>query len=174
MAQAIEAQREGAEVYHGAALCAEKAVELLAETNMPLGLLPLADIQEVGYNRASGFVWLRQKKALTHTFKQIGRQVSYATEVTAFVEDRKMKRMTGVKSKELLIWITLCDMYIDKDDPSKITLCDMYIEKDDPSKITFKTPTGLGRTFPVSAFEKQDDGKAKAAAADGKEAVVAK
>ncbi|KAF7035819.1 hypothetical protein CFC21_046611 [Triticum aestivum] len=159
MAQAIEAQREGAEVYHGAALCAEKAVELLAETNMPLGLLPLADIQEVGYNRATGFVWLRQKKALTHTFKQIGRQVSYATEVTAFVEDRKMKRMTGVKSKELLIWITLCDM---------------YIEKDDPSKITFKTPTGLGRTFPVSAFEKQDDGKAKAAAADGKEAVVAK
>ncbi|KAF7028734.1 hypothetical protein CFC21_040601 [Triticum aestivum] len=159
MAQAIEAQSEGAEVYHGAALCAEKAVELLAETNMPLGLLPLADIEEVGYNRATGFVWLRQKKALTHTFKQIGRQVSYGTEVTAFVEDRKMKRMTGVKSKELLIWITLCDM---------------YIEKDDPSKITFKTPTGLGRTFPVSAFEKQDDGKAKAAAADGKEAVVAK
>ncbi|KAE8805233.1 hypothetical protein D1007_18634 [Hordeum vulgare] len=159
MAQAIEAQREGAEVYHGAALCAEKAVELLAETNMPLGLLPLADMEEVGYNRATGFVWLRQKKALTHTFKQIGRQVSYATEVTAFVEDRKMKRMTGVKSKELLIWITLCDMFIDKDDPSKIT---------------FKTPTGLGRTFPVSAFEKKDDAKATAAAAGGKEAVVAK
>ncbi|XP_048562447.1 uncharacterized protein LOC125543220 [Triticum urartu] len=159
MAQAIEAQREGAEVYHGAALCAEKAVELLAETNMPLGLLPLADIEEVGYNRATGFVWLRQKKALTHTFKQIGRQVSYGTEVTAFVEDRKMKRMTGVKSKELLIWITLCDMYIDKDDPSKIT---------------FKTPTGLGRTFPVSAFEKEDGGKAKAAAGGGKEALVAK
>ncbi|KAE8805236.1 hypothetical protein D1007_18637 [Hordeum vulgare] len=162
MAQAIEAQREGAEVYHGAALCAEKAVELLAETNLPLGLLPLADIEEVGYNRATGFVWLRQKKALTHTFKQIGRQVSYATEVTAFVEDRKMKRMTGVKSKELLIWITLCDMYIDKDDPSKIT---------------FKTPTGLRRTFPVSAFGKVDDGKAKVpatAAADGKEAAVAK
>ena len=159
--QAIEANREGAEVYHGAALCAEKAVELLAETNMPLGLLPLADIEEVGYNRATGFVWLRQKKALTHTFKQIGRQVSYATEVTAVVEDRKMKRMTGVKSKEMLIWITLCDMYIDKDDPSKIT---------------FKTPTGLGRTFPVSAFGKEDDGKAKApaaaAAVDGKEAAA--
>ncbi|EMS45585.1 hypothetical protein TRIUR3_23886 [Triticum urartu] len=123
------------------------------------GRLPLADIEEVGYHRATGFVWLRQKKALTHTFKQIGRQVSYGTEVTAFVEDRKMKRMTGVKSKELLIWITLCDMYIDKDDPSKIT---------------FKTPTGLGRTFPVSAFEKEDGGKAKAAAGGGKEALVAK
>ena len=129
--QAIEVNREGAEVYRGAALCAEKAMELLAETNMPL-----ADIEEVGYNRSTGFVWLRQKKALTHTFKQIGRLVSYATEVTAFVEDRKMKRITGVKSKELLIWVTVCDMYIDKNDHSMVT---------------FKTPTGLGRSFTVSA-----------------------
>ncbi|VAH71730.1 unnamed protein product [Triticum turgidum subsp. durum] len=118
--QVIEVNREGAEVYHGAALCAEKATELLAETNMPLGLLPLADIEE------------------------IGRLVSYATEVTAFFEDRKMKRITGVKSKELLIWVTVCDMYIDKNDRSKIS---------------FKTPTGLGRTFPVSAYGKEDDNK---------------
>lgn len=161
--QAIEAHREGAEVYRGAALCAEKSVELLAETNMPLGLLPLAEMEEVGYNRATGFVWLRQKKALTHTFKQIGRQVSYAAEVTAFVEDRRMKRMTGVKTKELLIWVTLSDM---------------FVEKDDHSKITFKTPTGLGRTYPVSAFGKEDDanGKGKAPAAvapaSGKEATA--
>ncbi|VAH71738.1 unnamed protein product [Triticum turgidum subsp. durum] len=118
--QAIEVNREGAEVYHGAALCAEKAVELLAETNMPLGLLPLADIVE------------------------IGRLVSYATKVTAFVEDRKMKRITGVKSTELLIWVTVSDMYIDKNDHSKIS---------------FKTPTGLRRTFPVSAYGKEDDNK---------------
>jgi hypothetical protein len=109
--------------------------------HLPLGLLPLADMEEVGYNRSTGFVWLRQKKALTHTFKQIGRQVSYAAEVTAFVEDRRMKRMTGVKTKELLIWVTLSDMFLDKDDHSKIT---------------FKTPTGLGRTYPVSAFEKEE------------------
>ncbi|XP_037417344.1 uncharacterized protein LOC119280657 isoform X1 [Triticum dicoccoides] len=142
--QAIEVNREGAEVYHGAALCAEKAVELLAETNMPLGLLPLADIVEVGYNRSTGFLWLLQKKALTHTFKQIGRLVSHATEVTAFVEDRKMKRITGVKSTELLIWVTVSYMYIDKNDHSKIS---------------FKTPTGLRRTFPVSAYGKEDDNK---------------
>jgi hypothetical protein len=51
----------------------------------------------------------------------------------------------------------------------------MYIDKDDPTKITFKTPTGLGRTFPVSAFGKEDDGKAKAPAAavpDGQAAVA--
>lgn len=39
--QAIEAQRAGAEV------------------RLPLGLLPLADMEEVGYNRSTGFVWLR-------------------------------------------------------------------------------------------------------------------
>uniref|UniRef100_A0A0A9GZ20 Uncharacterized protein n=1 Tax=Arundo donax TaxID=35708 RepID=A0A0A9GZ20_ARUDO len=157
--QAIEAHRAGAEVYHGAALCPEKSTELLAEVHLPLGLLPLAEMEEVGYNRATGFVWLRQKKALTHTFKQIGRQVSYAAEVTAFVEDRRMKRMTGVKTKELLIWVVLSDMFIDKDDPSKIT---------------FKTPTGLGRTFPVSAFEKEDSGKGKEpSAANGKDAAAA-
>jgi hypothetical protein len=139
--QAIEEHRAGAEVYHGAALCAEKSTQLLSEVHLPLGLLPLADMEEVGYNRSTGFVWLRQKKALTHTFKQIGRQVSYAAEVTAFVEDRRMKRMTGVKTKELLIWVTLSDMFLDKDDHSKIT---------------FKTPTGLGRTYPVSAFEKEE------------------
>ena len=154
--QAIEAHRAGAEVYSGAALCAEKSTELLAEVHLPLGLLPLADMEEVGYNRATGFVWLRQKKALTHTFRQIGRQVSYAAEVTAFVEDRRMKRMTGVKTKELLIWVTLSDMFIDKDDAAKIT---------------FKTPTGLGRTFPVSAFAKEGaDADAGAAAAKPKNA----
>ncbi|GJN38077.1 hypothetical protein PR202_gb27086 [Eleusine coracana subsp. coracana] len=162
--QAVETHRAGAEVYRGAALCAEKATELLSEVGLPLGLLPLADMEEVGYNRATGFVWLRQKKSLTHTFKQIGRQVSYAAEVTAFVEDRRMKKMTGVKTKELLIWVALSDMFVDKDDPSKIT---------------FKTPTGLGRTFPVTAFAKEGDPKAAkgkgapaAAAANGKEAAA--
>jgi len=154
--QAIEAHRAGAEVYSGATLCADKSTELLSEVHLPLGLLPLADMEEVGYNRATGFVWLRQKKALTHTFRQIGRQVSYAAEVTAFVEDRRMKRMTGVKTKELLIWVTLSDMFIDKDDEAKIT---------------FKTPTGLGRTFPVSAFAKEGaDADAGAAAAKPKDA----
>ena len=141
--QAIEVNREGAEVYHGAALCAEKAVELLAETNMPLGLLPLADIVEVGYNRSTGFVWLRQKKALTHTFKQIGRLVSYATEVTAFVEDRKMKRITGGQKQGA--------------PHLGHHLRHMYIDKNDHSKISFKTPTGLGRSFPVSAYGKEED-----------------
>jgi hypothetical protein len=144
--QVIKSNRAGAEVYHGVTLCIEKSTELLSEVGLPLNLLPLAEMEEVGYNRATGFVWLRQKKSLVHTFKQIGRQVSYATEITAFVEDRRMKCLTGVKSKELLIWVTLSDMFIDKDDPTKIT---------------FKTSTGLRRTFPVAAFA-NEEGKAAA------------
>ena len=137
----VESQREGAEIYHGAELCKQKSMELLEEVQLPRGLLPL-QLEEVGYNRETGFVWLKQKKRIDHSFKKIGRLVSYAPEVTAFVENRRMKKMTGVKSKELLIWITLSDMYID--DPAS-------------GKITFKTPSGLSRTFPVSAFEPEEE-----------------
>ena len=138
----IESHREGAEVYTGAEVCKEKSMELLSELHLPRGLLPLPTLEEVGYNRATGFVWLRQAKATEHYYKKIKKPVAYATEVTAFVEDRKMKKMTGVKSKELLIWVTLTEMYIS--DPAS-------------GKITFRTPTGLSRTFPVDAFEVEEE-----------------
>lgn len=105
---------------------------------MPRGLLPLRDIEECGYVKDTGFVWLKQKKSITHRFEKIGKLVSYATEVTAVVEKGKIKKLTGVKTKELLVWITLSDIQVD-DPPT--------------GKITFKTPSGLFRTFPVSAFE---------------------
>lgn len=49
--------------------------------------------------------------------------------------------LAGVKAKELLIWLTLCDIYVD-DPPT--------------GKITFKTPTGLSRVFPVVAFQVEE------------------
>ncbi|KMZ57466.1 hypothetical protein ZOSMA_85G00260 [Zostera marina] len=135
----IQTHREGADVFNGDSdLCKEKTIELLDELHLPKGLLPLEEIEEVGYNRSTGFVWLKQKKSKEHYFKKIGKQVWYGGEVTAFVEDRRMSKMTGVKSKELFIWITLSDMYIQ--DPSS-------------GKITFKTPAGLSRSFPGSAFD---------------------
>ncbi|XP_065016248.1 uncharacterized protein LOC135643343 [Musa acuminata AAA Group] len=154
----IESQREGAEVSYGADICKEQSMTLLEGIHLPKGLLPLAAIEEVGYNRATGFVWLKQKKSTTHVFKAIGKTVSYASEVTAFVEDRRMKRMTGVKSREFLIWISISDMYID--DPES-------------KRITFKTPAGIGRSFPVSAFqaeeeEEEEEEKPEAKGGDGK------
>ncbi|CAL9122319.1 uncharacterized protein LOC135625185 [Musa acuminata AAA Group] len=138
----IDSQREGAEVYHGAGLCKEQSMKLLDEIHLPRGLLPLPALEEVGYNRATGFVWLKQKKAATHVFKAIGKTVSYAPQVTAFVEDRRMKRLCGVKSRELLIWVSLSDMCID--DPES-------------KRITFKTQAGIGLSFPVSAFQTEEE-----------------
>ncbi|URE21977.1 DUF538 domain containing protein [Musa troglodytarum] len=64
-----------------------------------------------------------------------------------------MKRMTGVKSREFLIWVSISDMYID--DPES-------------KRITFKTPAGIGRSFPVSAFQAEEEDKPEAKEGDGK------
>uniref|UniRef100_M4EPQ1 IBB domain-containing protein n=1 Tax=Brassica campestris TaxID=3711 RepID=M4EPQ1_BRACM len=92
-------------------------------------------IEEVGYDRESGVVWLKQKQSITHKFETIDKLVSYGTEVTAVVQTGKIKKLTGVKAKELLIWVSVSEIYTE--------------EKE---KITFKSPTTLSRTFPVSAF----------------------
>uniref|UniRef100_A0A0E0D9C9 Uncharacterized protein n=1 Tax=Oryza meridionalis TaxID=40149 RepID=A0A0E0D9C9_9ORYZ len=96
-----------------------------------------SSLEEVGYNRAAGFVWLRltQSGGATHTFDTIGKQVWYAGEVTAFVE--QMHGVAGVKSKELLIWVTISEIVLS---PSG-------------TKIIFRTPAGLGRALPVTAFQ---------------------
>lgn len=136
----IQMHRNGSETFTGDTdLCKLKARELLEGIKLPVGLLPLEDIVEVGVNRDTGFVWMKQKKKKTdHTFKKIGKRVSYSTEVTAFVEERRMMKITGVKSKELLLWVTVSEIFVDEKEPEKIT---------------FKAPSGLSRTFPVSAFD---------------------
>ncbi|KAE8711550.1 hypothetical protein F3Y22_tig00110287pilonHSYRG00071 [Hibiscus syriacus] len=141
-----EIKASASEMYHGDETCQEKSKFLLEEVGMPRGLLPLRDIEECGYVKETGFVWLKQKKSITHRFDKIGRLVSYANEVTAVVEKNKIKKLTGVKTKEVLVWITLSDIYVD-DPPT--------------GKITFKTPAGLSRSFPVSAFEIEGEVKEK-------------
>ncbi|KAK9292244.1 hypothetical protein L1049_020208 [Liquidambar formosana] len=137
MSLITEEIRASAEVYHGKEVCQEKFQFLLTEVGLPNGLLPIDDADECGYVKETGFVWLKQKKKTEHKFEKIGRLVSYGTEVTAYVEPNKIKKLTGVKAKELLIWLQLCDIFVD-DPPT--------------GKITFKTATGLFRTFPVSGF----------------------
>ncbi|XP_077240335.1 uncharacterized protein LOC143881231 [Tasmannia lanceolata] len=142
-----EELKANAEVYCGDELGREKSRFLLQEVGLPRGLLPLEDIIECGYVKETGFVWLKQKKKKEHTFDQIGKLVSYAPEITAYVEKFKIKKLTGVKTKELLIWLSLTEIYVD-DPPT--------------GKITCKTPTGLFRTFPTSAFELEEDKKKEA------------
>ncbi|KAL3651369.1 hypothetical protein CASFOL_004371 [Castilleja foliolosa] len=132
-----EIRATASETYTGDEMCQVKSRQLLTEMGLPNGLLPLQDMEECGYVKDTGFVWLRQKKKFDHKFEKIGRYVQYAKEVTAYVEPNKIKNLTGVKAKELLVWLNIGEIYIDE-------------KRND--KITFRAPSGLSRTFPVSAF----------------------
>ncbi|KAG6406299.1 hypothetical protein SASPL_133899 [Salvia splendens] len=107
-----EIRAAASEMYRGDDICQEKSKFLLTEMGLPNGLLPLRDI------------------------------IEYGAEVTAYVEQKRIKKLTGVKAKEMLMWLTICDIYVD-DPPT--------------GKITFKSPTGLSRSFPVNAFVIEDD-----------------
>ncbi|XVF25474.1 hypothetical protein REPUB_Repub13aG0215400 [Reevesia pubescens] len=137
----IATHREGAEIYHGAALCKQKTQELLDNFHLPKTLMPLNNLVEVGYNRTTGFIWLKQQKTYKYCFESLGAS-SYGAEITAFLEDGRMRKLTGVKSKEMMIWITLSDI---------------YVEHKDPTKIAFATPMGLSKSFPLTVFEAEPE-----------------
>ncbi|RLN27728.1 hypothetical protein C2845_PM05G15050 [Panicum miliaceum] len=140
--------RAKAEVYVGDAAGQEKTRLLLQETGLPSGLLPLKDIIECGYVEETGFVWLKQRRKVDHYFARAGRHVSYGAEVSAVAEKGRLKKITGVKAKEMLIWVTLHEICVD--DPPQ-------------GKLHCKAIGGLSRSFPVEAFEA--DGPPPAAAA---------
>ncbi|ESQ39765.1 hypothetical protein EUTSA_v10001064mg [Eutrema salsugineum] len=133
-------QREGAEIFNGGSVCKQKADEILSTMNLPKGLLPLDTMTEIGFNKSTGYFWIKMKNKVQHRFKGIGKTVSYDSEVTAFVENRRMRTITGIKSKELLIWFTVSEIFVDEQDPKQIS---------------FANPTGLARSFLVSAFEEE-------------------
>ncbi|VAI25183.1 unnamed protein product [Triticum turgidum subsp. durum] len=69
-------------------------------------------MEEFGYNCAAGFMWLVQRKKTEHTFKKVKQTVSYAGEVTAFVEPGKLRKIAGVKTKELFLWLSVVEVYV--------------------------------------------------------------
>ena len=140
----IESYRDKAEIYHGVGPSKQKVHELLEGLSLPKGILPL-DVNEIGHDRSSGFVWMKQKSKKEHRFKRITKTVSYDAEVTMFVENGRLRNITGVKAKEMILWIAICEIYL-QDPPS--------------DKLVIAVSGGLSRTFPVAAFELEDD-KAK-------------
>ncbi|XP_076907481.1 uncharacterized protein LOC143563951 [Bidens hawaiensis] len=137
-------ERAGAEIVYGAEDCLRSSIELLDELGFPRGVLPLKDLVECGRVRATGFVWMKQKGPYEHFFEATNTRVSYATEVTAYIEKCKMKKMTGVKSKQLLMWVPIVEM---------------SMENENSSKIYFKVPVGIGKSFPVTAFMTEEEKK---------------
>lgn len=132
--QLVESHRAGAEVHKGNDICKKKTVELLEEVGLPKGLFPMDDIEEVGHNCESGFVWMLQKKKNEHMFNKLNQTVSYDTEVTAFVEKGKMKKVTGVKIEDLY------------------SLVEVYVDESSADKVTIKTDTGLSDTHDAAVF----------------------
>jgi len=135
--QALECHHAGAEVFTGDATCRNMSVKLLEELGLPMGLLPLEDIQEFRYNRDSGFLRLVQAKNIEHTFKKIMQKVSYDAEVTAFVDNGKLRNITGIKTNAMMLWISINEV---------------YVPEASPEKVTFKSSNGLSRTFNATAF----------------------
>ncbi|KAJ4786938.1 hypothetical protein LUZ62_038184 [Rhynchospora pubera] len=102
--------RAGAVIIHGAEECYNHSMELLKALGFPEGVMPLKNLDEAGLVRETGFVWMKQKAPYEHFFKGTNTKVRYDTEVTAYVEDGKMKKMTGVKSKQMLLWVPIVEM----------------------------------------------------------------
>lgn len=138
------AERAGAEIVYGAEECYQHSVNLLKELGFPRGVLPLQDLVECGRVRETGFVWMKQKAPYEHFFAGTNTRVSYAIEVTAYVSKSKMKKMSGVKSKQLLLWVPIVEMSIEN--PAT-----------EPQKIFFNTPMGIGKSFPLTAFMTEDE-----------------
>ncbi|XP_071689263.1 uncharacterized protein [Rutidosis leptorrhynchoides] len=147
--------RASADICHRDATCQEKLRLILTQMGLPNGLLPVKDIEEFGYVKETGFLWITQKKPSENKNEKIGNTTHYETEVTANVEKFKVKKITGVKAKKLLMLIPISEVIID--DPSS-------------GKITFKTSSGLNKTYPVSAFVVDDVKKDVASVSVAKDA----
>ncbi|KAM0054625.1 hypothetical protein Hdeb2414_s0006g00196941 [Helianthus debilis subsp. tardiflorus] len=113
------------------------AVSILEEHGLPLGLLPLANVIEVGFVKTTGYMWILQAKKVEHEFKLIKKLVSYDSEITGYVEKKRIKKLKGVKAKELMLWPPVNDISIE-DPPT--------------GKIHFKSLAGITKVFPEEAF----------------------
>ncbi|KAG5622416.1 hypothetical protein H5410_007634 [Solanum commersonii] len=131
------AEKEGAIVKKGHEEGLKMAVSLLEEFGLPMGLLPLADVIEVGFVKNTGYMWIQQNKKIEHKFKMISKMVSYDTEINGYVDKKRIKKLKGVKAKELMLWPPVNEITVD-DPPT--------------GKIQFKSLAGITKTFPVEAF----------------------
>ncbi|CAM0879509.1 unnamed protein product [Alopecurus aequalis] len=136
----VNKEREGAEVITGAEACYAHSKELLEGLGFPGGVMPLRGLDECGLVRETGYVWMRQGKAYEHHFRATGTRVRYDAEVTAYVEEGRMKRMTGVRSKQMLMWVPIVEMSL----------------VDGGERVYFKSSVGIGRSFPAAAFADED------------------
>ncbi|XP_062181909.1 uncharacterized protein LOC133886193 [Phragmites australis] len=137
MALIADELKAKAEVYYGDEICQQCTKLLLKEAGLPNGLLPLKDIMECGYVEETGYVWLKQKKRVDHVFQSLRRLVSYGTEITGYAEKGRIKKVKGIKTRELMVWVPVEEIALDEATTGKL-IC--------------KSIAGISKTFPASAF----------------------
>ncbi|KAK6797393.1 hypothetical protein RDI58_005095 [Solanum bulbocastanum] len=103
------AEKEGAIINKGHEEGLKMALSLMEEFELPLGLLHLADVIEVGYD----------------------------TEMSGYVEKRRIKNLKGVKGRELMLWLPAYEITVD--DPLT-------------GNVQIKSLAGITKTFPAEAF----------------------
>ncbi|KAK6132608.1 hypothetical protein DH2020_033710 [Rehmannia glutinosa] len=132
------AEKQGGIVKRGHDEALKTAVSLLEEFGLPLGLLsPLADVLEIGFVRATGYMWIVQQKKVEHDFNTINKSVSYNSEISAYLEKNRLKKMKGVTSKEMVPWPLVSDIWVD-DSPT--------------GRIYIKSLGGTAKRFPLRPF----------------------
>jgi len=109
----MAAEKEGAVVTKGHDEGMKAAAALLEEFGLPLGLLPLEEVTEVGFVWDTGYFWLAQLKKVEHRFQKIGKQVSYDVEIAGYIQPKGIKKLKGVKAKELMLWPPINEMAVD-------------------------------------------------------------
>jgi hypothetical protein len=131
------AEKEGAIITKDHQEGMKMAESLLEEFELPLGRLPLADVIEVGFVRSTGYMWILQKKRVEHNFQIISKLVSYDAAINGYVEKNRIKKLKGVKAKELMLWPPVSEITVDNPPTGKIR---------------FKSLAGITRTYPAEAF----------------------
>lgn len=95
----------------------------------------------MGFVERTGYLWIHQEKRIEHTFKKIGRLVSYDADMSGYLERKVIWKLKGVKAKNLMI----------------LTPCGEIVVDDPPTgKIQFKAIGGLAGIYPIEALATRD------------------
>ncbi|KAK6132490.1 hypothetical protein DH2020_033790 [Rehmannia glutinosa] len=163
------AEKKGGIVKRGHEETLNMAVSLLEEFGLPLGLLsPLANVLEIGFVRATGYMWIVQQKKVEHDFNTINKIVSYNSEISAYLEKSRLKKLKGVTSKEMVPWPLVEKIWKDEgkieiigklEGPEKweevlmwAPVSDIWVDDPPTGRIDIKSLRGTPKRFPVEAF----------------------
>eukprot|EP00249_Psilotum_nudum_P037122 c9513_g1_i1 orf=675-1100(-) len=135
-AQVMDVQK-GAQIWKEHSSAFEESVRFLEAHGLPNGLLPLDDIEEMGYVQETGYFWVKQKTSKKHYFSGMNNYVSYAKEVSGYLDGNSLKKLSGVKAKQLLLWVSIVEI---------------SQKESNPGYLFFKTPAGIGKWLRAEIF----------------------